>query len=62
MSDDQTRYGKHHEAIHFLLDNVYYSSEVVTLVQNRERVIEALNLLAELPKELLVRWSNPNYG
>ena len=38
------------------------ASQVVGMVDNKDRVIKALTLLSELDRTILVRWSDSNYG
>lgn len=38
------------------------SSQIVSMVADSDRVIEALGRLSKAPKFLIARWSDPNYG
>jgi serine/threonine protein kinase HipA of HipAB toxin-antitoxin module len=54
------------EAIHAALDLLRefcpLATQVVDMVDRREEVVKALELLSKLDRWLLVRWSDSNYG
>lgn len=49
-------------ALHFLQSFNVGTKGLVRLVEERETLISSVNILSALPKNLLTRWADPNYG
>jgi hypothetical protein len=50
------------EPIDVLRKHARYSEGIVALFDDREAVKKAFNDLESCPRNLFVRWSDPNYG
>lgn len=52
----------HHDALAVLREYAKDRRHVIRMVNNHAEVMKALELLKDLDKALLERWSDPNYG